>query len=86
MWKFEKRDKNNARKNSKHCSSGHINRSAEVLVYPLKTGHLNILEIRRSGRKAINVEERGVKDPVTCRRAINLTTTLECAVIVTRIK
>ena len=53
-----------------------------LVVRPLEASCLDVLEVRRSGREAINVEKSRIKDPVSVWRTINVVAAFESPVIV----
>ena len=57
-----------------------------ILVHALETRDLDVLEVGRAGRQAVDVEECGVKHPVSFRRVVDMVAALESAVVIVRIK
>src|SRR5436190_11526403 len=57
-----------------------------LVVDPLESGYLDVLEIRRARRKPVDVEERRVEYPIAIRRTVNVwAAVLVRAVVVMRV-
>ena len=56
------------------------------LVHTLESGDLDVLEVGRAGRQAVDVEECGVKYPVSFGGIVDMVAALECAVVIVRIE
>jgi hypothetical protein len=57
-----------------------------LIIRPLESGRLGVLEIRRPGRQTVDVEESRVEYPVSFGRIINVVAAFEWAVVVVRIE
>ena len=79
-WNMEHAQKNAA---ESICSRRHFwSIYTRLVVRPLEASCLDVLEVRRSGREAIDVEKSRIKDPVSVWRTINVVAAFESPVIV----
>lgn len=63
-----------------------MSEKSQVLIHPLESRQLNVLEKRRAGRQTRRVKKRRIENPVSCRRTINICATFERAIIIVRIE